>query len=379
MKKNILFQEPYKSNKVKKYVNQSLNSNYYTADYFEDKCKDLLKNKFGLKNTFITHSATGALEMAALLTKENKKQKVYLPSYTFSSTANAFLRAGYDIEFLDINPDDLMINLDRVIKNAKNNILVPVHYGGYSVDMSGYKDFKKNGTIIEDAAQGIGTTWDNKQVGLFGSLSAISFHHTKNIQGGYAGLLTVNDSKYIEKAKFIYERGTDRSKVISGIKNKYEWVEIGSSFQVPDILSAIIYAQLEDYDQIIRKRKKINNFYSSYFSKEELKNTLYVQKGPSLSTTNYHAFVLIFKNNTIAKKFIEFTKNEGVNCYIGYVPLHNSKKGKDLKLNSRLEITEKLSNRIVRLPVHTNIKNEDIKYIENTFNKFFKRMLNISI
>ena len=214
----------------------------------------MLKNKFGLKNTFITHSATGALEMAALLTKENKKQKVYLPSYTFSSTANAFLRAGYDIEFLDINPDDLMINLDRVIKNAKNNILVPVHYGGYSVDMSGYKDFKKNGTIIEDAAQGIGTTWDNKQVGLFGSLSAISFHHTKNIQGGYAGLLTVNDSKYIEKAKFIYERGTDRSKVISGIKNKYEWVEIGSSFQVPDILSAIIYAQLEDYDQIIRRK-----------------------------------------------------------------------------------------------------------------------------
>ncbi len=379
MKKNILFQEPYKSNKVKKYVNQSLNSNYYTADYFENKCKDLLKNKFGLKNTFITHSATGALEMAALLTKENKKQKVYLPSYTFSSTANAFLRAGYDIEFLDINPDDLMINLDRVIKNAKNNILVPVHYGGYSVDMSGYKDFKKNGTIIEDAAQGIGTTWDNKQVGLFGSLSAISFHHTKNIQGGYAGLLTVNDSKYIEKAKFIYERGTDRSKVISGIKNKYEWVEIGSSFQVPDILSAIIYAQLEDYDQIIKRRKKIHNFYSSYFSKEELKNTLNVQKGSSLSTTNYHAFILIFKNNTIAKKFIEFTKNEGVNCYIGYVPLHNSKKGKDLKLNSRLEITEKLSNRIVRLPIHTNIQNEDIKYIENTFNKFFKRMLNISI
>lgn len=379
MKKNILFQEPYKSNKVKKYVNQSLNSNYYTADYFENKCKDLLKNKFGLKNTFITHSATGALEMAALLTKENKKQKVYLPSYTFSSTANAFLRAGYEIEFLDINPDDLMINLNKVIKNVKNNILVPVHYGGYSVDMSGYKDFKKNGTIIEDAAQGIGTTWDNKQVGLFGSLSAISFHHTKNIQGGYAGLLTVNDSKYIEKAKFIYERGTDRSKVISGIKNKYEWVEIGSSFQVPDILSAIIYAQLEDYDQIIKRRKKIHNFYSSYFSKEELKNTLNVQKGSSLSTTNYHAFILIFKNNTIAKKFIEFTKNEGVNCYIGYVPLHNSKKGKDLKLNSRLEITEKLSNRIVRLPIHTNIQNEDIKYIENTFNKFFKRMLNISI
>ena len=132
-----------------------------------------------------------------------------------------------------------MINLDRVIKNAKNNILVPVHYGGYSVDMSGYKDFKKNGTIIEDAAQGIGTTWDNKQVGLFGSLSAISFHHTKNIQGGYAGLLTVNDSKYIEKAKFIYERGTDRSKVISGIKNNV--IGTNNVIKILGIVVKVIY------------------------------------------------------------------------------------------------------------------------------------------
>ena len=349
MKKNILFQEPYKSSKVKKYVNQSLNSNYYSSNYFENKCKELLKEKFGLDNTFVTHSATGALEMAALLVKENKNKKVYLPSYTFSSTANAFLRAGYKIEFLDVNENDLMINFNQSAKKAENNILVPVHYGGYSADMSGYKDFKKNGILIEDAAQGIGTTWNNKQVGLFGSLSAISFHHTKNIQGGFAGLLLINDSKYIDKAKFIYERGTDRSKVISGIKNKYEWVEIGSSFQVPDILSAIIYAQLEDYDLIIKKRKKIHNFYSSYFSNEEIKNILTIQQCSPSSSTNYHAFITIFKNNSIAKRFIEFTKNE------------------------------KLSKRIVRLPIHSNITNEDIKYIEKTFNKFFKKILNISI
>ena len=379
MKKNIPFQEPYKSSKVKKYVNQSLNSNYYSANYFENKCKELLKAKFGLDNTFVTHSATGALEMTALLVKEKENKKVYLPSYTFSSTANAFLRAGYNIEFLDIKENDLMINLSQSAKKAEKNILVPVHYGGYSADMSGYKDFKQNGILIEDAAQGIGTTWDNKQVGLFGSLSAISFHHTKNIQGGFAGLLVVNDSKYIERAKFIYERGTDRSKVISGIKNKYEWVEIGSSFQVPDILSAIIYAQLEDYDLVIKKRQKVHDFYSSYFSNVETKNILTTQQGSPESSTNYHAFIVIFKNNSIAKKFIEFTKNEGVNCYIGYVPLHNSKKGKDLKLDSSLHVTEKLSKRIVRLPIHSNITNEDIKYIEKTFNKFFKKILNISI
>ena len=379
MKKNIPFQEPYKSSKVKKYVNQSLNSNYYSANYFENKCKELLKAKFGLDNTFVTHSATGALEMTALLVKEKENKKVYLPSYTFSSTANAFLRAGYNIEFLDIKENDLMINLSQSAKKAEKNILVPVHYGGYSADMSGYKDFKQNGILIEDAAQGIGTTWDNKQVGLFGSLSAISFHHTKNIQGGFAGLLVVNDSKYIERAKFIYERGTDRSKVISGIKNKYEWVEIGSSFQVPDILSAIIYAQLEDYDLVIKKRQKVHDFYSSYFSNVETKNILTTQQGSPESSTNYHAFIVIFKNNSIAKKFIEFTKNEGVNCYIGYVPLHNSKKGKDLKLDSSLHVTEKLSKRIVRLPIHSNITNEDIKHIEKTFNKFFKKILNISI
>ncbi len=379
MKKNIPFQEPYKSSKVKKYVNQSLNSNYYSANYFENKCKELLKAKFGLDNTFVTHSATGALEMTALLVKEKKNKKVYLPSYTFSSTANAFLRAGYNIEFLDIKENDLMINLSQSAKKAGKNILVPVHYGGYSADMSGYKDFKQNGILIEDAAQGIGTTWDNKQVGLFGSLSAISFHHTKNIQGGFAGLLVVNDSKYIERAKFIYERGTDRSKVISGIKNKYEWVEIGSSFQVPDILSAIIYAQLEDYDLVIKKRQKVHDFYSSYFSNVETKNIMTTQQGSLESSTNYHAFIVIFKNNSIAKKFIEFTKNEGVNCYIGYVPLHNSKKGKDLKLDSSLYVTEKLSKRIVRLPIHSNITNEDIKHIEKTFNKFFKKILNISI
>ncbi len=379
MKKNILFQEPYKSNKVKKYVNQSLKSNYYSGNYFENKCKELLKTKFGFNDTFVTHSATGALEMAAMLSKENNNQKVYLPSYTFSSTANAFLRANHKIEFLDINSDSLMINLKEAMNTARKNILVPVHYGGYSVDMSGYEEFKQSGILIEDAAQGIGTTWNKKQVGLFGSLSAISFHHTKNIQGGYAGLLIVNDKKYIEKAKFIYERGTDRSKVVSGIKSKYEWVEIGSSFQIPDILNAIIYAQLEDYDEIVKKRKKIHNFYSSYFSKKELENTLTIQKATELSSTNYHAFVVMFNNNTTTKKFLEFTKNEGINCYIGYVPLHNSKKGKNLQLDSTLEVTEKLSKRIVRLPIHTNITNEDLEYIQKTFDKFFNKILNISI
>ena len=368
----IQFQEPYKSHRIKRYVEKSLKANYYSAGEFEEKCKIFLSENFGFKNTLITHSATGALEMAALLLKEKHINKVvYLPSYTFSSTANAFIRAGFKVEFLDINKNNMMIDFKEASKKAAGNILVPVHYGGHSVNMDDASSFKNRGLLVEDAAQGLGTKWRNKQVGLFGNLSAISFHHTKNIQGGFAGLISINDKKYLERAKYIYERGTDRSKVISGLKSKYEWVEIGSSFQVPDIISAIILAQLEEFDLVTKKRKEIYDFYSKYFSDEKFLNYCFQPKVSSSSKTNYHAFYLIFNTYKLAKDFIAFTKKRGVNCYIGYVPLHNSIKGKQLKLNKILPETEKYSKMVVRLPLHTNITKQDLKRIENVFNEFF--------
>jgi len=372
VKRKILFQEPYKSRRINKYVKQSLESNYYSSGEFEEKCKNYLSKNFGFSDTLITHSATGALEIAALLLKkENLNKKVYLPSYTFSSTANAFLRSGFEIKFLDINEKNMMIDFQDAIKKAAGNILVPVHYGGHSVNLDNFSSFKKEGLLIEDAAQGLGTKWRNKQVGLFGNLSAVSFHHTKNIQGGFAGLLAINDKKYLERAKYIYERGTDRSKVISGIKSKYEWVEIGSSFQVPDLLSAILFAQLEEYEIITKKRKNICDFYSSYFSKGAIKEYCYLPEISPNSDFNFHAFYIIFNSSKLANKFIEHTKDKGVNCYIGYIPLHNSKQGKKLNLNKSLKNTEKYSKQIVRLPLHTNITKKDLIYIEDVFNEFF--------
>ncbi len=372
MKRKILFQEPYKSRRINKYVKQSLESNYYSSGEFEEKCKNYLSKNFGFSDTLITHSATGALEIAALLLKkENLNKKVYLPSYTFSSTANAFLRSGFEIKFLDINEKNMMIDFQDAIKKAAGNILVPVHYGGHSVNLDNFSSFKKEGLLIEDAAQGLGTKWRNKQVGLFGNLSAVSFHHTKNIQGGFAGLLAINDKKYLERAKYIYERGTDRSKVISGIKSKYEWVEIGSSFQVPDLLSAILFAQLEEYEIITKKRKNICDFYSSYFSKGAIKEYCYLPEISPNSDFNFHAFYIIFNSSKLANKFIEHTKDKEVNCYIGYIPLHNSKQGKKLNLNKSLKNTEKYSKQIVRLPLHTNITKKDLIYIEDVFNEFF--------
>ena len=176
MYRKINFHEPYKSSKIKKYVNQSLNTNYYSEGIFDYKVKKYLASNYGLKNTLITHSATGALELSALIAKSSfPNKKVFLPSYTFSSTANAFIRAGFKIQFLDIVKENFMIDFKESLKIVQNNILVPVHYAGFPVEMHGYRDFKKEGFLIEDAAQGLGATWKNKNVGTFGNLSAFSF------------------------------------------------------------------------------------------------------------------------------------------------------------------------------------------------------------
>jgi len=204
-------------------------------------------------------------------------------------------------------------------------------------------------------------------------MAAVSFHHTKNVQGGFAGLLSVNNDDYFERAKYVYERGTDRSKVISGIKSKYEWVEIGSSFQVPDVISAIVLAQLEEVEIVEKKRKKVYNFYLKYFSKAEISDACSIPINSANSRTNYHAFFIIFSKKELSSKFLEFTKRNGINCYIGYVPLHTSIMGSELKLNDRLPITEDYSELVVRLPIHSNINSEQLLKIESVFNNFFEK------
>lgn len=371
--KVIAFQQPYQSEKIRDYVNESVNSNYYSSGYFEKKCMEILSNKFNINNCLITHSATGALELSAMYLKSlGISKKVFTPSYTFSSTANAFLRSGFDVEFLDIEPSNLMVNIKEIAATVQNNIFVPVHYGGHSVDFTDLDLLKDETIVIEDAAQGLGVKWDGQQLGTIGDFGAISFHHTKNIQAGFGGLFIAKDSKDFETIYHIYERGTNRQKVLSGVKSKYEWVEIGSSFQIPDILSAILYAQLEDYEIIINERKKVYDFYNNYFNRSDYQ----IVSTPEVnekSSTNYHAFFIIFNNSENASKFIKFTKKNNINCYIGYVPLHTSEMGSKLKLNKSLPKTEKAASSVVRLPVHTNITDGDLEYIKKKFDTFFNK------
>lgn len=375
MKNRIIkFQEPYNSPLVKKYVLESLNSNYYSTGSFESRAKQVLKEKFNINNSLVTHSATGALELIAIyLSKNFRKSIVHLPSYTFSSTANAFLRSGFKLNFLDVELNDLMINLKNYSTFRKNDIVVPVHYSGHSVNFDNINMLNNNFIIVEDAAQGLGSLWKNKQLGTIGKFGAISFHHTKNVQSGFGGLAISQFKEPMERLKYIYERGTDRNKVISGLKNKYEWVELGSSFQIPDILSAILVAQLENYEKIISKRLEITKFYNSLFSSID-SEFISLPNFSNYSHTNYHAYFIIFKTNKIAKEFLDFTYLNGISCYIGYVPLHNSKMGKKLNLNKKLTNTEFIHRKIVRLPIHTELSEKDLKYIEYVFRKFFTKL-----
>jgi dTDP-4-amino-4,6-dideoxygalactose transaminase len=373
--KEIAFQQPYRSEKIIDYVNESINSKYYSSGYFEKRCLEILSNKFDINNCLITHSATGALELSALYLKSlGLSKKVFIPSYTFSSTANAFLRSGFEIEFLDIEQDNLMVNIEKISNKVKDNIFVPVHYGGYSVDFTDIGLLKGDTIIVEDAAQGLGVKWKNQQLGTIGDFGAISFHHTKNIQAGFGGLFIAKNSTDFDTIYHIYERGTNRQKVLSGVKSKYEWVEIGSSFQIPDILSAILFAQLEDYEIIINKRKKIYDFYKNYFDKNN-STIVSTPKFSEKSSTNYHAFYIIFNDSEDSSEFIKFTKKHNINCYIGYVPLHTSEMGVKLKLDINLPQTEKIASSVVRLPVHTNITDNDLEHIEKTFDMFFNKKI----
>lgn len=360
----INFNETYKSKLELKYLEEVTNGNYIN-NYFRKKSEEILIEKFKFDNILLTHSATAALEIAGMVLAKNKSiSKIHLPSYTFSSTANAFIRAGININFTDINIDNLMIDFSK-LKISKNDHVCIVHYAGSSVDfekLETIENFNFN-KLIEDAAQGLGTKFNNKQVGTFGRFGCISFHPTKSIHSGFGGLLNIKNKEDLEMATYIYERGTDRSKVISGQKNKYEWVELGSSFEMTELSAAVLLSQLEEYDKISELRKEIYKTYLLLLKTFLIENNIKFQIFDNRIQHNYHAFYLILNENSNA--FLNYLNKNGIQAYIGYVPLHSSAYGIRNKLNKKLINTEKIANTIIRLPLHTQLKYKDVKKISS--------------
>ncbi len=366
----IKFHEPYKAKNTKKYLNRVVERNSYNDNFFMDACLELLSDFYKTKNLLLTHSGTAALEVSAMLLRYSlsnqiETHSIKIPSYTFSSTANAFIRSGFNVSFVDIDSENMILNSSELDCLEDNENLVIVNYANSTFNYKSSNNIK----IIEDAAQSFGVTFKKQPVGTFGRYGCVSFHPTKNLHSGYGGLLIVNNAEEFELAKTIWERGTDRNQVLSGLKNKYEWVSLGSSFQINELSSAVLYSQLEVWDKIQKIRKEIYETYEYNLKKLVEEKHFSTQEINENIVPNYHAFYIQINDR---KTFMDYMINNNVQTYIGYENLHSSSYAKSNNLNKILPKTEKYSPRIVRLPFHTNLTTDDVIYVCKVISNYFE-------
>ena len=340
------------------------------------KIKHILKKKFQINNCHLTNSCTSALEICAILTKNKNKNEVLMPSYTFVSTGNSFARSGFNIRYCDINPNTLMPDFSHIKSKVskKTCAIVIIHYQGFCVDyIFELKKFCKNNGIflIEDAAQAFGSFFKNKHLGTIGDFGCYSFHHTKNIHSGIGGLISINNKKFIDKSFHVFDKGTDRNLVISGRKKKYGWVSLGSSFLMSELHASFLLPQIANYKQIINQRKKLYSKYLEKLDEENFNKKFFLVK-KNIKNYNYHALVLVLKFNK-RSKFLNFLSKNKIFAYVGYSPLHQSKYGKKFLKSDKLHLTDNISNKIVRLPMHYNMNEKDVDYVSKKIKYFFSK------
>jgi dTDP-4-amino-4,6-dideoxygalactose transaminase len=328
---------------------------------FTKRCHGWLEERTGCNKAFLTHSCTAALEMAALLLDIQPGDEVIMPSYTFVSTANAFVLRGGVPVFVDIREDTL--NLDeRKIEAAvtpRTRAIVPVHYAGVGCNMDAIMSIaQRHGLlVIEDAAQGVMSSYKGRPLGSIGHLGAYSFHETKNVISGEGGALLINDPALAERAEIIREKGTNRSKFFRGQVDKYTWVDIGSSYLPGEIIAAFLAAQLEEADAITARRKGIWERYHEAFEPLERSGRLRRPVIPVGCEHNAHMYYLLLRDLDDRSAFIQGMKERGVNCVFHYVPLHSSLYGvKAGRASGDLAVTCDLADRLVRLPMWVGLE-----------------------
>jgi dTDP-4-amino-4,6-dideoxygalactose transaminase len=375
----IPFNRPFIVGKELYYIAQSVLNGHISGDGpFSKKCQALMEEKFNTKKVLLTHSCTAALEMAAILCGVGPGDEVIMPSYTFVSTANAFYMRGAKLVFIDIRPDTLNMDEEKITEAITKftKVIIPVHYAGVGCEMDIIMDMARNHHlyVVEDAAQGMNAKFNNRFLGTIGDIGAFSFHETKNFICGEGGAIALNNEKFIERAEIIREKGTNRSKFFRGEVDKYTWVDIGSSYLPSDILAAFLYAQLENMDKINNRRKEIFNFYYQAM-------TPLVEKGflklPVVSTeweSNSHMFYIILKDEKTRNALMNYLKSKGVLAIFHYLPLHLSLIGRSMGYRKgQFPVTESMSGRLLRLPFYYDLKKKEqiniVKFIERFFGK----------
>jgi len=375
----IPFNKPYLTGQEISFVKEVIEGGKISGDgIFTKKCSTFFENKYGFKKVLLTTSCTDALEMAAILLELKEGDEVIMPSYTFVSTANAFMLRGAKIVFVDSLPNHPNMDVESIKKviTSKTKVIVPVHYAGVACNMDKIMALanQHNIFVIEDAAQAINSYYKDKPLGSFGHLAAFSFHETKNIVSGEGGMLVINDKKFIERAEIIREKGTNRSKFFKGEVDKYEWVDIGSSFLPSDITAAFLYAQCSSLDIIQAKRLEIWNWYYNNLKPLQDKGLLQLPQIPEFASNNAHIFYLVCKDLQERTALIEELKNNNIASVFHYLSLHSSPFFKKRHDGRDLPNADNYTNCLLRLPFYYELDADSVNRICAVIIAFYKNI-----
>ena len=374
----VNFNIPPFTGKEFEYMQEAVKNHKICGDGpFTKKCDEWMEKRFGAKKVMLTTSGSSALDMAAMLCGINPGDEVILPSFTFSSTANSFVLAGAKLVFVDIRPDTMNID-ERKIEVAitdKTKVICPVHYAGVACEMDTIMTIarKYNLLVVEDAAQGVMSTYKGKALGTIGDFGCYSFHETKNYSMGEGGAIVINNEKYIEKAEILREKGTNRSQFFRGQVAKYNWVDFGDSYLASDLNAAYLWAQLEMADEINNNRLETWNSYYKAFEPLQKKGVITLPTVPEECVHNAHMFYIKCIDLSTRQSYINFMKENGIQCVFHYVPLHSAPAGlKFGRFDGIDEHTTLESDRLVRLPMYYGITKHDLNKFINTTIEYFK-------
>lgn len=374
----IPFSKTYLPVQTIDYIKDALTSGRTSGDHaYTKKCHEFLRKSTRSEKVLLTTSGTHALEMAALLAEIKPDDEVIMPSYTFSSTANAFALRGARIKFVDVDPSTMNVNIDNIMPaiNKKTKAICVVHYAGVSCDMDPISDLclSKNITLIEDAAQAINSKYKNIPLGTIGNYGCLSFHETKNISCGEGGAIIIKDAHRYLDAEIIREKGTNRSQFFRGETDKYSWRGLGSSFLPSDLNAAALLAQLESMDIIHSQRADIWEKYFKNLLPLQTQEKIVLPKIPDYAESNHHIFFIKLPNLDVRSRFISFMKSNQIQTPFHYVPLHSSEAGQKYgEFVGEDKFTTQESERLARLPLYPDLSASNFDFICQKVYDFFK-------
>jgi dTDP-4-amino-4,6-dideoxygalactose transaminase len=373
----IPFNIPFVSGTETNRINEVFQNKSFCGDgKFSKLCNEVITKQTKSKKALLVTSCTHALEMAAILCNISPGDEVIMPSYTFVSTANAFVLRGAIIKFVDIRPDTMNIN-ELLIENAitkKTKAIVVVHYGGVSCEMDIISGIAEayNLVVIEDAAQCIDAFYKNKHLGSIGQFGTMSFHDTKNIHCGEGGALLVNDDKFIERAEIIREKGTDRSKYIAGLVDKYSWVDVGSSYSASELSAAFLLEQLINVEAVTNRRIALWEHYRTLLEPLEKAGKINLPFIPDQCKHNAHLFFIKCSSMEERTRLMAYLKKRNMIASFHYVPLHTSKAGRKFgEFIGNDQYTTIESGRLLRLPIYYSLDKEDVQYVCESIFSFY--------